>query len=146
MSRLQELLGQERRALDRYDRVVSTMLEAAEREAGGVRSLGQSFEAALSQLDEATRRVATCHMTLVRALRDARGGSGMLPEDAPSERELAELDRRREALAEKAGGLRDVLAERRDRMSEELSKVRRPRKPRSIYRDGNQPSMIDVSG
>ena len=146
MPHFQRLLHQEQRALDEYERILTAMLDTAGHDADDLRPLGQSFEEATARIDEATRRVSTCHMTLVRALEDARSGAGAVSAQMPSDADLAAVDERRRRLADTAAALRDSLSQRRDRMSEELRNVRRPRKPRSIYRDGNTPSMIDVSG
>jgi hypothetical protein len=149
MKRLADLVAQEHRALDAYEGVITAMVQSAEQQGEGVRPLDASFDAALAELADATNRVVAVHSTLRRALADHREGSNASGTDAhgpPPALDLDSLDRRRAALLEEGRRLRDLLGARRDRMHEEAQKVRVPARPRSVYGDGNRPSMIDVSG
>ncbi len=156
MKRLADLAAREHRALDAYEGVITAMVQSAEQQADGVRPLNAPFDAALAELADVTKRVVAVHSSLHRALADHRRaladyreGSNASGNDAhglPQSLDLDSLDRRRAALLEEGSRLRDLLGARRDRMHEEAQKVRVPARPRSVYGDGNRPSMIDVSG
>lgn len=144
MTRTRKLYQQERNALKTYETLIRRMTSRAREEEGSVRPLGPGFAAAMAELEEATQRIAQTHVALVAALEDGERSGGA---DVSAE-EREDLDARRQALLTEGNALMALLRERRRHMGEELGKLRGRSRPagRNPYREGNRPSIIDVSG
>lgn len=144
MTRSRTLYQQELRALQAYESLIRRMTARARDEEGSVRPLGPGFAAAAGELDQATKRITQAHRALLAALQQEPGAGGT--ELSREERE--DLDARRQALLTEGDALMGLLRARRRHMGEELEKVRGRGRPggRNPYREGNRPSIIDVSG